>query len=777
MRRKILLPAFFYASGILIFIKAQEIKGLSYYFLVGLIFLALFLFFKEIYSFSTKQILVLYLCFFIGIVNPLIYMNLFQAPFEGLYNDEHEYILKVLSSQTKDSEVKDKNAPYGDSYQKLEAKIIFIDGSKFRCCGKVTVNIYNETTLNLTGSYIKCKLSLEKPRENTNPHCFNYRKYLNSRGIFACASTYSFQLVKEGDSFKTKLLDKREGFIKKIDKNGAIIRGVCFGDKSEIDEESLKEFQRNGTAHVLAVSGLHIGVIYALIKRLLYKKNRMAFYLVLISTLGVYGIMTMWSVSVIRASLLIIVALLSFIFERRYDLTSGIVAVALIILIARPLEIMDVSFQMSFLAVLSLSFFAEKTKTLLMKKFSEEVSRTFSAVLAIQLGLGIFSAYTFNYFSIITFLVNIPVIFVVSYMVPFVFVQFVIYIVSGFVPLEKLSEAFCFVLTGINKMAYANGVFSINMVSKSSIVTGLVILLIFYMFSESFLVSLSRKEYKKVVLTILMIFLCSLPLFYNQDDRFNKADAIFVDVGQGDCLHIRDGGRNYLIDGGGNIRTNIGEKTLRPYLLKNGARRVDGAFATHNHTDHYLGLCQLSEELRIKESFISSGYLDNQIRCRKTHFINNDSRVKFSKRFWVEVLWPEPGAQLLSEEDENSVSLVLMVHLKEKKILITGDIDSECERMLVTKYGERLKCDVLKVAHHGSKYSTSEEFLRAANPEIAVISVGKNNYGHPSSEVIDKLKMQGIKVYRTDQNGAIGLDIKHLKLYNMAWRISNDQVT
>lgn len=761
MRRKILLPAFFYASGILIFIKAQEIKGLSYYLLVGLIFLALFLFFKEIYSFSTKQIFVLYLCFFIGIVNPLIYINLFQAPFEGLYNQEHEYILKVLSSTTKDSGIKDKNAAYGDSYQKLEAKIIYIDGSKFRCGGKVIVNMYNENTLNLTGSYIKCKLSLEKPRSNTNPHCFNYRKYLYSKGIFACVSTYSFQLVKEGDSFKTKLIDKRDEFIKKIDKNGAIIRGVCFGDKSEIDEESLKEFQRNGTAHVLAVSGLHIGVIYALIKRLLYKKNRMAFYLVLISTLVVYGIMTMWSVSVIRASLLIIVALLSFIFERRYDLTSGIVAVALIILIARPLEIMDVSFQMSFLAVLSLSFFAERIKTLLMKKFSEEVSGTFSAVLAIQLGLGIFSAYTFNYFSIITFLVNIPVIFVVSYMVPFVFVQFVIYIVSGFVPLEKLSEAFCFVLTGINKIGYANGIFSINMVSKSSIVTGLVILLIFYMFSESFLVSLSRKEYKKVVFTILMICLCSLPLFYNLDDRFNKADAIFVDVRQGDCLHIRDGGRNYLIDGGGDIRTNIGEKTLRPYLLKNGARRVDGAFATHNHTDHYLGLCQLSEELRIKESFISSGYLDNQIRCKKTHFINNTSRVKFSKRFWVEVLWPEPGAQLLSEEDENSVSLVLMVHLKGKKILITGDIDSECERMLVERYGSRLKCDVLKVAHHGSKYSSSEEFLRAANPEIAVISVGKNNYGHPSSEVIDKLKMQGIKVYRTDINGAVGVDIAH----------------
>ena len=737
MRRKILLPAFFYTSGILVFIKAQEFTGLPYYFLVGSVLLVLFLFLKQFYELSIKQILILYLCFFIGIVNPLIYLQVHQAPFEKLYGIPNEYTFKVIS-QTE-----------GDEYTKLIVK-----AEK----GKAQINLYQKLDENLVGAYIRGNFTLEKPKPRSNPHCFDYRRYLYSKGIFATASTYSIDVIKESNSFKKKLLDSRREFIGSLDEETApMIKGICFGDKSEIDEESLKEFQRNGTAHVLAVSGLHIGVIYSMIKRALYRKNRLAFYITLILVLSMYGVMTQWAVSVIRATMLISVSILSFLLERRYDMTSGIVTVAMIILIARPLEIMDISFQMSFLAVLSLAFFSENIKKFLMKKTNQKVAEALSAVLAIQLGLGIFTSYTFNYFSIISFIINIPVIFIVSYMVPFVFLEFVAFAITGFVPFEKVAEGFCNLLTFINKVGYMNGLLSINVVSKSGIVTALAIIVVFFFASESFRVSRLRRERGKILASVMMICLACVVLFANPDDKFNRADAIFVDVGQGDCLHIRDGGRNYLIDGGGNINTNIGEKTLRPYLLKNGARKIDGAIATHNHTDHYLGLCQLSDELRIKESFISSGYLDNQIMCKKTHFINNDSMVRFSKRFWVEVLWPDPGAQMLSEEDENSVSLVLMVHLKGKKILITGDIDSECERMLVKRYGDRLKCDVLKVAHHGSKYSSSEEFLMAANPEIAVISVGKNNYGHPSSEVIDKLKAQGIKVYRTDQNGAIGI--------------------
>ncbi|MCQ2551047.1 MAG: DNA internalization-related competence protein ComEC/Rec2 [Clostridia bacterium] len=706
MRRKIILPAFFYAAGILIY--------QNYTYIWQAIFLILAIFVLST-VFNLKQVVCLLLCFFIGISNTYLY-TVFHD--EHLENVSGTFTMKILDI---------KEDKLTCKYSKSKVLVTSYTKDKFQASDFISV----------TGTFVK-------PKTNTNPHCFNYDRYLKTRGIFYTLNTSNISLVSHSNSMKARIIQKREDFLSHLpDESRGLIRGICFGDKSEIDDNTLKWFQENGTAHVLAVSGLHIGLIYLAIRKLLYKKHKLIYFATVILVLSIYGLMTGWSISVIRASILILINLLSFILERRYDLTASIFTAALILLTFNPYQLYSAGFQMSFLAVLSIAFF-DRLKP----------------VFSVQIGIGIFTMYTFNYISLITVIVNIPTVFLVTYLVPLVFIQFILFTPLNIVIGDKLTTLLTQLLKSLNGFMYHDGLFTFNTVSMRGWMVALILILIFFVKSEYFNIEMLRRNYTKLLSILLILILITPALFFNEEDRFNKADLIFVDVGQGDCLHIRDHGRDYVIDGG------PGEKTLKPYLLKNGAGKLDATFATHNHSDHYKGLVSLSKDFNIYTSYISSGYNTDDILAKEHEYVNNSNTIKLSKDFTIDILWPMQGVKLEDEEDENSVSLVLMVNLKGKKILVTGDIQQECEEELVKLYKNKLKCDILKVAHHGSKYSTTDEFLDYANPKIAIISVGRNNYGHPAIETLDKLSTRGIKTLRTDQQGAIGIDIlnKHIKI-------------
>lgn len=761
MRRRILFPAFFYASGILTYISISDRIN---YFLIGLTIASLFL--VTVYLKNTFKIKVSFLiCFFIlAIFNSYVTYHYSFGNLEKYQDGSHEFLISIDKIQKK------------DGYISTEGKLLNLDNQKMDS-EKILVNIYYETVPNLSlDDTISVTGTIEKPKPNTNPHCFNYRNYLLSLGIKYSLYANGYKVVSQGKSIRGKLYQLKEKYLtileeKLTKKETAFIKGVCFGDKSDIDENDLRSYRENGTGHILAVSGLHIGMIYALIQRLLYKKNRLLFYISLIVVLVSYGIITQWSVSVLRASLLIGTRCLAFLLEKRYDLTSATAFVGLILLFQNPFQILGVGFQMSFLAVLCLAFLAPKIRICL-EKWTKKDMPGISTVLAIQIGVGIFSSYLFNYFAPLSFLLNIPIVMLVSYLVPLVLLEFLIFSLFNMAPMGKVIGLLADIIDFINRTMWADGKTISDMQSVRSIVIGLFIMILFLCFSEQMDIWRSRKQKKTITITVLMLIIISIPLFYNHDDRFNKADLIFVDVSQGDCLHIRSEGDDYLFDGGGKEGYDVGKNTLKPYLLKNGAKSIKGAFVTHNHMDHFEGLCQLSKEFKIEKGFISSGYTEvamqvgEKFYCEDLYYINDQNTITLSKDRYIEVLWPQKGAQMLKEDDENSVSLVFMIHYDGIKILITGDIDSQCEEILVEKYRgtNKLEADILKVGHHGSKYSSSESFLEQVKPKLSIISVGKNNYGHPSKEVIDRLEKMGSRVYRTDKDGAIGIIIKRNSL-------------
>jgi competence protein ComEC len=261
-------------------------------------------------------------------------------------------------------------------------------------------------------------------------------------------------------------------------------------------------------------------------------------------------------------------------------------------------------------------------------------------------------------------------------------------------------------------------------------------------------------------------------LDWKTDAGFDQANAVFVDVGQGDCLHIRTpSGKNVLIDGGGKESFDVGKRVLKPYLLKNGVKKIDLAIVTHLDIDHYEGIRSLAADGFIESLGLYAGnrLIEKQIMkdtgLAQNHmiYLHQGDRIQVDSMVWLEILYPEQKSKQVYESeiqanDENPRSLVIRVHLGEYRILMTGDIDTYIEdEMMAVQQSSNLEAEILKIGHHGSKYSTSDIFLKTVNPNIAVFLTGKNNYGHPHISILEKCREKGIMLYRTDENGAIGL--------------------
>jgi len=352
----------------------------------------------------------------------------------------------------------------------------------------------------------------------------------------------------------------------------------------------------------------------------------------------------------------------------------------------------------------------------------------------------------------VSIFVNIPVIFLTGILVPAAMLCFCVFAVSGELPymLEYLLDSLSFFTVQVNHISSLGGYGSVDAASPPLWVVLLLYFLLFFLSSEQNLVLRSRQQYGRAAGILTAGFLGCIffsALYYCP---VSAADLVFVDVGQGDCIHIRDGHRNVLIDGGGSIHYNVGKNTLKPYLLKNGVWNVDLALATHTHMDHYKGLEELAADYPVKQ--IRTGLIKGEI-------------ITVSDDVWIETLWPLEIDPMNGQEKNEDCS-VFMIHYRHWKILITGDLDETGEVAMVDYYEasgqlEKLDADILKIGHHGSQTSTGDRFLDAVSPEAAVIQVGKNNsYGHPSQKIVEKCQKRDIIITRNDYNGGIGFSFQ-----------------
>ena len=213
------------------------------------------------------------------------------------------------------------------------------------------------------------------------------------------------------------------------------------------------------------------------------------------------------------------------------------------------------------------------------------------------------------------------------------------------------------------------------------------------------------------------------------------------------------------------------ERVLKEYFLKNGANDVDMSIFTHMHMDHCKGAMELGEIYPVKQFMVPYPYR-YQVSGQRLKFVRFKDKLRLGKDVWIQAIWPMDDRVATNDSDENELNTVYMLYYKGVKIMLTGDLVEADELDMINYYKSTdvLKCDILKVAHHGSRYSSNEKFIEAANPRIAVIQVGENNtYGHPNAGVIRRFEKRGIKVYRNDKEGAIGVDIsrKEIKIDRM----------
>lgn len=590
---------------------------------------------------------------------------------------------------------------------------------------------------------------LEEPQGRRNPGCFDYALYLKSQGVFfQCRSDELDAAAEYGNLYDRAaawLIDRRHRFTKILNPaSNGLVPGLLFGDTSSLSEEIYEDFRNNGTAHVLAVSGLHVGILYSLYRKIFGNSRSPAAAVCLFLMLGAYGTISMWTPSVVRASMMIGLHTVAQLLDLRYDMATGLSTVALILILSNPYVIFSTGFQMSFLAVISICF--------LTPVLPARLPDGIATALAVNLGLLLYQMYQFNYVSLVALLANIPIIYLAGILVPVSLLAFLIFIMFAAVPglFQMILDSLCFLMVKLNEFSTFGGYGSFDAASPPLWLVFFIYFLLFFFSSEQNLVFRHRKRFWLLAFAVaagmagalLMAGLFTCPV--------SSADIIFVDVGQGDCVHIRDGRRDILIDGGGSWGYNIGKKTLKPYLLKNGAWNVDLALATHLHQDHYQGLTELAEVYPVKQ--LMTGLTEGDI-------------IRISDRVWIETLWPLEIVPSEGQEANENCS-VFMIHYDKWKILITGDLDENGEKKMVDYYerigkSERLNAHILKVGHHGSHTSTSDVFLNAVSPEIAVIQVGRhNNYGHPHDITVEKIQKHGIMIKRNDYNGGIGFSFQ-----------------
>lgn len=635
---------------------------------------------------------------------------------------------------------------------------------------------------NLTGRKVTVYGHFEKPTGRRNPGTFDYSLYLKAKGIrwnFVCKS-----LITDGKEFKNPYfrfvnmcVSFRDRFIVALEEKQnirltGVQKGIMFGIKNDLEDDIYEQFQKNGTAHLLATSGLHMGIIYGVFSKLIHPGVRILPNAFITFVMFCYVIMADFNPSIIRAFIMICFAVIGKIFCRRYDLLAATCGAGLLMLIYNPYLLFSTGFQMSFLAVFIMAFTLNKLKYIYIE---ENWIEKILPIIIIQILMAPYIWYNFNYISFSSFLANTPVTAIGTWILMIGSFLMIFFIFFSSIPaiftnvLSLLTE----IMLQVNEMTYMSGKLTARLTSPEIFEIILVYGLLFLFLNEETIIMYLRKNYKKIISLAMCVVIFAGVCGVSFRTGFENCNMIFIDIGQGNAMLFKsDDGKTLLIDGGGKLDFEVGTKTLMPALLKNGVKTIDYAYITHWDTDHFKGIQEIARAGMVKNIITYEGNRVNKdelikkmnINGENIHFLCRNDKFKVGDNIRVDVLSPFEKSMRdykneLESEKENNRSLISRITINETKFLITGDIDENCERKMVKKIGRELKADILQVPHHGSNSSSSDELLEAVDPKVAVFQCGKNNYGHPAPEIVEKYKKKGIIIYRNDLSGAIGFNI------------------
>ena len=628
--------------------------------------------------------------------------------------------------------------------------------------------------ISFSGEYIK-------PDGKRNYGGFDYSLYLKTQKIYGTFDIENYKIIsKENGSKIQKYIVQFKNYVKKtlrknLEKDEAELGiGIAIGDRSGISKEIENDFKNSNLTHMLAVSGSHFTYIILAVEYVnkIIKRNKMG-KVIMIIVIILFMNLTGNTASVVRSGIMAIMMVLASLFHRRVDIWTSMAVAIIFQLISNPYIIFDVGLQLSYGGVIGIVLFNEKLTELFTKYFNKKdsklkrnlitaISVTISAnIIIIPIMLLNFNTFSFSF--VISNLLAGPLLGIAV-------IAIFALIFASFILDEILSPAWM-IINFIIKLLIGIAHYCANMpLSKIYLPTpNLFLATMFYICLFFIRFPEKIKKVKRLLPSMMIVIIILNLTFPILTSRKKDLSINFIDVGQGDSTLIRVNNKNILIDGGGSSYSSeldVGEMTLLPYLLDRGIISLDYVIVSHFDSDHYQGLMYVIENIKVKNVVISSLGQESNEFSEFMELVNkkniNTLNVKKGdvlkiKNASIEILYPDN--ELINDNVKNNNALVFKFIWKDFSMLFTGDIEKLAEEKILKLYEnnlEKLRCTVLKVAHHGSKTSSTQRFLEAVSPKIALIGVGKNNnFGHPNEGVIRRLKDINCKIYRTDEKGEI----------------------
>ena len=725
----------------------------------------------------------------------------------------------------------------------LKSNYIFLKSSKHYL--KDIIIYVSEKPDVLPGQQIVVNGIISEFEIPANPGQFNQKQYFKEKNIYYKMAADSI-VVKDYhyNKFKKWLLDFKEKWLSVYEsvlpeKESGTVCAMILGEKSMLDMDVKTLYQQSGIGHLLAISGLHVTIIFlSFYKFLIYiQMPRKCAIPVTILLLTAYGSLTGFSISTSRAVIMMVTYLMAEFIGRTYDMLSALALSAIIICLQRPSAIYSCSFLMSFGAIAGILFvlpvieqivfkspqrkkyiysrgqkylcYIKRVKRIIEKKTLTDCERKelkrqytikfagiyikyilngiflklldiFLSSLAIQIAL--LPVMLWFYYEIPAYAIVINI-----FVIPFAAVLVIVSVAGGLIgivclPVAKYILGSAYVLLNFYSLIcdifskFPNHMIIAGKPDIWQILLYYIILIVIYCI---------YRFYKETEFDVLHNIVCISGMALSfavviYTAPVKNLKVTFLDVGQGDCIFIQNNKfGNCIIDGGSSSVKEVGKYRILPFLKSNGVNVVDYMIMTHADADHINGLEEILNQsesgVKVKnfiipepaDSIKEEGYYN----IIKTAAANGVS-VSYIHQFeglrdnasGINLICLNPPKDFVTDS-VNAYSTVISLTYGKASFLFTGDMEKEGEKnvidilsdsRLTKKMGLPQRYDVLKAAHHGSKNSTTSEFLERTAPKLAVISCGKKNrYGHPHAELLERLDSAGAKVVRTDESGAV----------------------
>ncbi|NLM51605.1 MAG: DNA internalization-related competence protein ComEC/Rec2, partial [Firmicutes bacterium] len=647
------------------------------------------------------------------------------------------------------------------------------DGQVLPVQEQVRVQIFSPPAgfMPVYGMPLQLQGKINEPRGQRNPGGFNYAQYLAAHGISGVMTVFPQGITvlpgQKGNvltAFFTRVRHRAAAvFTHHLPPvEAGLLAGMVLGQRDLVAEETTAAYRHLGLAHLLAVSGLHVGYVAAFVFffTAFFSRGRHSWLTLIVTGLFLlaYVFLTGGQPPVWRAALMLLITMVARQTGRGSDGLQVLCATGLILLFFRPLWLFSLSFQFSFAATTGILLFTPRLQTYF-QRLPQTLAASLAVTLAAQAAVLPLQIHHFGIISLFTVPLNLLCI-------PLVGVVMVLGLAAMLCGLASLVAAAPFCWSALPLLTFLDRVprafFALPAASLTLPPLSPVWWCLYYAFWVAF-----RQGVRLWPLTgrkIIVFFLAAnLILFSGMPAAFGGGlQMTFLDVGQGLAIYLCTPSKQHILVDAGTAQA--GEAVVVPYLRTQAVKKIDLLLLTHPHDDHYGGMVPVVENFRVA-AIAGSGlreetasYAAWEKLCKERHipyYTVKQGNVLTLGELKIHILWPPVDYLKNTGDDLNNNSLVLHINFKDFSCLVTGDLEEAgLKNLLVTQRG-KLKADVVQIPHHGSRNAYLAQFLQAAAPKLAVIPVGPNPYGHPHADVLAQIAQSGCGLYRTDQHGAV----------------------